>query len=168
MRSLVRRHRRCLRCSRWFRRAWDYRLQGWWRPARYARWTWLLRRMLKQRYVPEGKRTTPPPADAAASMARLTASVSRVFPSPVAPNWWTSNTPGWPVTGLDLAAYEIAGMAAPAKPRPPVRKKSRRNELKLFIDKILREHSSWSVGFRSIEVEDFFERRRRSRQRQCR
>src|SRR5215472_8863856 len=55
-----------------------------------------------QRYWPAGKTTVPPPAAAAASMALLTAGVSRVLPSPTAPN----------ARGLKLSAGVFAALTA--------------------------------------------------------
>src|SRR6185437_8056266 len=77
----------------------------------------------------------PPPAAAAASMARFTASVSTVLPSPVAPKSCTLKMPA----SADAeplffpAASATAGKAAPASPMPPTRKKSRRNASNVVI-----------------------------------
>src|SRR6476646_2422734 len=70
--------------------------------------------MENDRYDPAGKRTVPPPADAAASMALLMAAVSMVLPSPVAPNFRTSKIPpsGAP------AACALGALAARATPTP--------------------------------------------------
>src|SRR5947209_2402044 len=68
----------------------------------------LLSRIEKERYVPAGKRTVPPPALAAASIARLTAGESSAWPSPRAPNDFTLKTPAasacCAATGTDPAA----------------------------------------------------------------
>src|SRR3954469_6897775 len=61
----------------------------------------LFRRIEKHAYVPGGKYTVPPPVLAAASIARLTAGLSIVFPSPRAPNARTSYTgPLFPARAL--------------------------------------------------------------------
>src|SRR6266478_2466649 len=53
----------------------------------------LLRWIEKQRYVPAEKKTVPPPAAAAVSIARLIAGESSALPSPLAPNRFTSKNP---------------------------------------------------------------------------
>src|SRR5689334_25378446 len=77
----------------------------------------------------------PPPAAAAASMARFTASVSSVLPSPTAPYCRTSKTPlAAALIGFEGdSANERQGAAVAATPKAPVRKKLLRRESKLVI-----------------------------------
>src|SRR6266850_5370330 len=53
----------------------------------------LFRWIEKQRYMPAGKKTVPPPVAAAASIARLIAGESTALPSPLAPKLFTSKKP---------------------------------------------------------------------------
>src|SRR5690348_6022161 len=77
-------------------------------------------------------------------MARFTASVSSVLPSPVAPNLRTSKLPCVEVfvsPSLERDdADEMEGMAVAATPKAPTRKKFLRSESKLVI-----EESSFSL-----------------------
>ena len=61
--------------------------------------------------MPAGKRTVPPPAAAAAAIALSIAAVSRVLPSPLAPNIRTSS--------ISPAADGISVVARVARPPQP-------------------------------------------------
>src|ERR1035437_6694944 len=69
----------------------------------------LFRCIEKQRYIPAGMKTVPPPLAEAASIARLIEFVSSVLPSPLAPNV---------ITLKKLSAAGVNGPAGPADERP--------------------------------------------------
>src|SRR5208282_2960973 len=93
--------------------------------------------------------TVPPPAAEAAAIALSTAGVSRVLPSPVAPNVFTSY---WVVIALSdsaLAAVAPKLIAPPETPRPAIFSNSRRAVLSCGIGLTRpqgRTHSCTSSG----------------------
>src|SRR5260370_22490945 len=106
---------------------------------------WCLGGMEYHRDPPAGSRTVPPPPAAAASMARLIAGVSIVLPSPLAPKIFTSQVPEFGPAKVVCACAGRDGKAAPARPVPDRRRKSRRAVLLMDMSYLRNELAIASI-----------------------